>query len=106
MLARMIAGHAERGMDAATTAKPLSAAGRPSPAPYDTAWPGGLDLRNLHAGIAGAIACLGGLQHVADGSRVEPEAFEPLLAVLIPWRNRVLAARDALEREADGGEAA
>ena len=64
---------------------------------HDPAWPGGLDLRNLHAAIAGCVTVLCGLQFVAEDSQIDPEAFEPLLATLTPWRDRVLAARDDLE---------
>lgn len=65
----------------------------------DATWPGGLDLRNLHAAMSGVVTCLCGLQHVADGSEIDPEAFEPLLATLTPWRDKVLAARDQFESE-------
>lgn len=39
-------------------------------------------------------------QFVAEDSQIDPEAFEPPLDTLMPWRDRVLAARDALEAEA------
>ena len=113
MLADVIGDYVEFGMNglspiAAATA-PVSEHPEPSEhaatdqhgyiANRDATWLGGLDLRNLHAALSGAVTCLCGLQFVADGSEIEPEAFEPLLAVLTPWRDRVAAARDTLEAE-------
>ncbi|MHB1302431.1 MAG: hypothetical protein ACYCZB_03025 [Acidiphilium sp.] len=118
MLARMIAGHVERGMNGPAakgvqdmhTLGGQPAAGAPEDGcetrterglDADATWPGGLDLRNLHAALSGAVTCLCGLQHVADGSQIDAEAFEPILATLTPWRDMVLKARDQLEAETD-----
>jgi hypothetical protein len=100
MLARLIAGHVKRGMeftpDRAGNAPMTPQTSVPD---GDSTWPGGLDLRGLHTALAGSVTVLCGLQHVADGSEISADAFEPLLATLTPWRDRTLAARDELEAE-------
>ncbi|OZB40276.1 hypothetical protein [Acidiphilium sp.] len=105
MLARLIAGHVERGMEF-TPDRAVSAPDpkpEPDPAPHeytaraDSAWPGGLDLRGLHGALSGVVTCLCGLQDMAAGVDLDGDAFEPLLATLTPWRDRVLDARDDLE---------
>jgi hypothetical protein len=65
----------------------------------DSAWPGGLDLRGLHGALSGVVTCMCGLQDMAAGVDLDGDAFEPLLATLTPWRDRVLAARNILEQE-------
>lgn len=101
MLARLIAGHVERGMEF-TPDRAVSATD-PKPDDYtaraDSAWPGGLDLRGLHGALSGVVTCLCGLQDMASGVDLDGDAFEPLLATLTPWRDRTLAARDILEHE-------
>ncbi|HQT86346.1 MULTISPECIES: hypothetical protein [Acidiphilium] len=97
MLARLIAENVERGMeftpDRAVDSPTTPRTGAPD---GDSIWPGGLDLRGLHAALAGTVTVLCGLRHVADGSEISADAFEPLLATLTPWRDRTLAARGEL----------
>lgn len=106
MLARMITDHVERGMEytpdrEVAAPEPKAEAGPDEyTARADSAWPDGLDLRGVHSALAGVVTCLCGLQHVADGSEIDADAFEPILATLTPWRDRVRIARDALEAEA------
>ncbi|HQT86533.1 hypothetical protein [Acidiphilium rubrum] len=98
MLAKLIAGHVNRGMEFtpdravdAPTAPQTSAPGGVG------TWPGGLDLHNLHTALAGSVACLCALQRMADDTQIDADAFEPILDCLTPWRDRALAARDILE---------
>ncbi|MCW8309305.1 hypothetical protein AruPA_19960 [Acidiphilium sp. PA] len=112
LLARLIIEQVEKGVEFtpdgpvdAPDPKPGGAAlisGHDYTAPSDAAWPGGLDLRGLHAALSGTVTVLCGLQSVADGSEIDPDAFEPALATLTPWRDRVLVARDELEAEITG----